>query len=222
MPTPVNPATSAASIAPSPPGVGARRRSATRRGRPRRPGRSSTPPSNAADRAGQGGDVGERDADRPAEQGAAAGRVSGPARRCSAATAAARQHVRAHTLRPHRVASTTPDERQHHGDRRRAACCWLGIENPPTPLCPAQAKNTTSSPMWTTPPATTLRPDPGHGLGRRDPGLLHEAHVERHAADVGRRHPVDERRRQRDLARWARRAVAPDAADHPDRRRRRT
>ncbi len=37
--------------------------------------------------------------------------------------------------------------------------------------------------------------------GRRDPRLLQVSDVERHAADVGRRHPVDERRRQLDLDR---------------------
>ena len=67
-----------------------------------------------------------------------------------------------------------------------------------------------------------VEPDAGHRLGRRDPGLLHEAHVERHAADVRRRDPVDERRRQRDLDGGHERQVLADAADHADRRRRRT
>ena len=51
------------------------------------------------------------------------------------------------------------------------------------------------------PPASDVEADPGHRFGGRDAGLLQVAHVERHAADVRGRDPVDERRRQLRLRR---------------------
>ena len=50
--------------------------------------------------------------------------------------------------------------------------------------------------------------DAGHRLGGRHARLLQEAHVERHAADVRRRDPVDERRRHLRLDGRARTAAA--------------
>ena len=71
-----------------------------------------------------------------------------------------------------------------------------GILKPLPPPCPAQAKNTTSNTTCTIAPGERVEPDAGHRLRRSDAGLLQEAHVERHPADVRRRHAVDERRRQ--------------------------
>ena len=47
-----------------------------------------------------------------------------------------------------------------------------------------------------TPPTSAFSPTPVTACGRVDAGLLEEPHVQRHAADVGGGHPVDERRRQ--------------------------
>ena len=100
---------------------------------------------------------------------------------------------------------------------RRAACCRPGSRTPRCCRCPAQAKNTTSSTRWTMPPASELRPTPVTASAGRDARLLHVADVERHPADVGRRDPVDERRRQLRLDGGHERQRLGDAADHADR-----
>ena len=83
-----------------------------------------------------------------------------------------------------------------------------GIENPAASPWPAHARKTTSSTDVDDAAGDDVEADAGDRFGRRDPGLLHVADVERHPADVGRRHAVDERRRQGDLHASARAAAA--------------
>ena len=108
--------------------------------------------------------------------------------------------------RPHRDAMAMPSTASDTA-MTTSSLLLLGSENPLPPPRPAQAKKRNSSTMWTIAAGDDVEAHARHRFGRRHAGLLQVAHVEGHAADVGRRHPVDERRGELDLHRRDERQV---------------
>src|SRR5829696_2405989 len=159
MPTPVNPATSAASIAPRPPGVGA---AAAISDAPRYTAPTwakLTPPSNAATAHASAVMYARvtpteppNSADSFAGERASVTTLRSDWRRDGTTWVRTRR-------RPRRVARAAPAMASTTA-MTTSSVLLAGMENAVDPLRPAQAKNTTSNPTWTTPPASTLRPTP--------------------------------------------------------------